>query len=120
MLVQKAVNVQIYPRESDKELLAKHFGVRRFIYNKFLEIRQKEYLENSRTLGYNACSALLTEMKKDPEFVWLREVNSQSIQAALKDLDGHMIVSFVKFQNFQDSNQSIIRGNRSKFPSILK
>ena len=31
MLIQKAVKVQIYPRESDKELLAKHFGVRRFI-----------------------------------------------------------------------------------------
>jgi len=39
MLVQKAVKVQIYPKESDKELLAKHFGARRFIYNKFLEIR---------------------------------------------------------------------------------
>jgi len=88
MLVQKAVKVQIYPRESDKELLAKHFGVRRFIFNKFLEIRQKEYLENKVSIGYNACSALVTEMKKQPEYEWLNEVNSQSIQAALKDLDG--------------------------------
>ena len=53
MLVQKAVKVQIYPRESDKELLAKHFGVRRFIFNKFLEIRQKEYLENNPTIQIN-------------------------------------------------------------------
>lgn len=112
MLVQKTVKVQIYPRESDKELLAKHFGVRRFIFNKFLEIRNKEYLENSRTLGYNGCSALVTQMKKDPEFAWLREVNSQSIQAALKDLDGafdrffRKITKFPRFKSKHNTRQS--------------
>lgn len=112
MLVQKAVKVQIYPRESDKELLAKHFGVRRFIFNKFLEIRQKEYLENKVSIGYNTCSALVTEMKKQPEYEWLNEVNSQSIQAALKDLDGaydkffRKISKFPKFKSKHNSRQS--------------
>lgn len=112
MLVQKAVKVQIYPRESDIELLAKHFGVRRFIFNKFLEIRQKEYLENKVSIGYNACSALVTEMKKQPEYEWLNEVNSQSIQAALKDLDGaydkffRKISKFPKFKSKHNSKQS--------------
>ena len=112
MLVQKAVKVQIYPRESDKELLAKHFGVRRFIFNKFLEIRQKEYLENKVSIGYNACSTLVTEMKKQPEYEWLNEVNSQSIQAALKDLDGaydkffRKISKFPKFKSKHNSRQS--------------
>ena len=112
MLVQKAVKVQIYPRESDKELLAKHFGARRFIFNKFLEIRRKEYLENKVTIGYNACSALVAEMKKQPEYAWLNEVNSQSIQAALKDLDGaydrffRKISKFPKFKSKRDPRQS--------------
>ena len=112
MLVQKAAKVQIYPRESDIELLAKHFGVRRFIFNKFLEIRQKEYLENKVSIGYNACSALVTEMKKQPEYEWLNEVNSQSIQAALKDLDGaydkffRKISKFPKFKSKHNSRQS--------------
>ena len=112
MIVQKAVKVQIYPRESDKELLGKHFGVRRFIFNKFLEIRQKEYLENKVSIGYNACSALVTDMKKQQEFEWLNEVNSQSIQAALKDLDGaydrffRKISKFPKFKSKHNSRQS--------------
>lgn len=112
MIVQKAVKVQIYPREADKVLLGKHFGVCRFIFNKFLEIRQKEYLKNSKTLGYNGCSALVTQMKKDPEFSWLKEVNSQSIQAALKDLDGaydkffRKISKFPRFKSKHDSRQS--------------
>lgn len=112
MLGQKAVKVQIYPRESDKELLAKHFGARRFIFNKFLEIRQKEYLENKVSIGYNACSALVTEMKKNPEYEWLKEINSQTIQAALKDLDGaydrffRKIAKFPRFKSKHDSRQS--------------
>jgi len=112
MLVQKTVKVQIYPRESDKELLAKHFGVRRFIFNKFLEIRQKEYLENAKSLSYKECSALVTKMKKDPSFKWLNEVNSQTIQAALKDLDGafdrffRKIAKFPKFKSKRDTRQS--------------
>jgi putative transposase len=112
VLVQKAVKVQIYPRKSDKELLAKHFGVCRFIFNKFLEIRHKEYLENKVSIGYNACSALVTEMKKQSEFEWLNEVNSQSIQAAIKDLDGaydrffRKISKFPKFKSKHNSRQS--------------
>lgn len=112
MLVQKAVKVQIYPKESDKELLAKHFGVRRFIFNYFLNLRQKEYLENKKSIGYNACSALVTEMKKSPEFEWLKEVNSQTIQSALKDLDSaydrffRKIAKFPKFKSKHDIRQS--------------
>ena len=112
MIVQKAVNVQIYPRKSDLELLAKHSGARRFIYNKFHEIRQKEYINSGVTLGYNACSALLTQMKQQPEFEWLYEVNSQSIQAALKDLDGAYdkffckLAKFPKFKSKHDPRQS--------------
>ncbi len=111
MLVQKAVKVQICPRDSDKELLGKHFGVRRFIFNKFLELRQKEYAENKKTIRYNACSALVTQMKKDVSFEWLKEVNAQTIQAALKDLDiaynrfFRKIAKFPKFKSKHNTKQ---------------
>lgn len=112
MLVQKAVKVQIYPKESDNELLAKHFGVRRWIYNKFLEIRQTEYISNKKGITYNQCSALVTEMKTKDETSWLREVNSQTIQATLKDLDsayGRFFkkqTKFPKFKSKHDHRQS--------------
>jgi putative transposase len=112
MIVQKSVKVRIYPRESDKELLAKHFGVRRFIYNKFLEIREKEYQENGKTLNFYDCCALVTQMKKDPSFAWLKEVNSQSIIATLKDLDDaykrffRKISKLPKFKTKRDARQS--------------
>lgn len=51
-------------------------------------------------------------MKKQPEYEWLNEVNSQSIQAALKDLDGaydkffRKISKFPKFKSKHNSRQS--------------
>lgn len=112
MIIQKAIKVRIYPRKTDKILLDKHFGACRFIYNKFLEIRQKEYLENKKTIGYNYCSALVTEMKRQYEYKWLKEINAQSIQAALKDLDVayerffKKISKFPKFKSKRNSRQS--------------
>ncbi|MBT9137688.1 MAG: hypothetical protein DDT31_00226 [Syntrophomonadaceae bacterium] len=112
MLVQKAVKVQIYPRDSDTELLSKHFGVRRFIFNKFLELRQKEYTESKKTVRYNECSALVVQMKKDASFAWLKEVNAQTIQAALRDLDVaydrffRKIAKFPKFKSKYNTRQS--------------
>jgi len=110
MLVHKAVKVQIYPGESSKELLAKHFGARRFIYNKFLEIRKKEYEENKKSLNYYACSALLTKMKKDPSLAWLKEVNTQSLHAAIKDLDRAFDLFFrkkAKFPKFKTKHDAV-------------
>lgn len=51
-------------------------------------------------------------MKKQPEYEWLNEVNSQSIQAALKELDGaydrffRKISKFPKFKSKHNSRQS--------------
>ena len=51
-------------------------------------------------------------MKRDPEFAWLKEVNSQTIQAALKDLDCaydrffRKISKFPKFKSKHNSRQS--------------
>lgn len=100
MEIQKSVKVRIYPRESDKVLLAKHFGVRRWIYNKFLDIRRHEYLENKKSISYNSCSAIVTAMKKTEEFEWLKEVNSQTIQQALMDLDTSYQRFFKKVSKF--------------------
>ena len=110
--IQKSVKVRIYPKESDKELLSKHFGAKRFIYNKFLELRQKEFIENKVNLDYYKCSALVTKMKKEPNLIWLNEINSQTIQSSIKDLQGaydkffKKLTKFPKFKSKRDSKQS--------------
>lgn len=60
-------------------LLSKHFGACSFVYNKFL---------NEKTsLNYNDNAKSLTDLKKEENFNWLNEVNAQSLQQSLRNLD---------------------------------
>jgi len=67
--------------------MAKHFGSTRFVWNYFLAERKQSYLESKKSLSYHDNVRTLVALKKADEFKWLKEVNSQSLQASLKDLD---------------------------------
>jgi putative transposase len=101
MKVTKTFKYRIYPTEDQKILLSKHFGSKRFVWNHFLNMRKEVYLENNTNLTYYDNAKSLTELKKQNEFSWLKEVNSQSIQASLRDLE-------VAYNNFFSK--------RGKFP----
>lgn len=111
MLVQKAVKLRIYPNnQQDVVLLEKHFGCRRFVYNYFLNLFNENYHQAKKKLSYNKAAKELVELKKETE--WLKEVNSQSLQSALKDLDGaydrfyRKITEFPQFKSKRKSKAS--------------
>lgn len=83
--MEKAYKFRIYPNKTQEEVLQKTFGSCRFVYNHYLAKRIDAYKEDKSTLNYNACSADLTQLKK--ELAWLKEVDSTALQTALKDLD---------------------------------
>lgn len=83
--MEKAFKYRIYPSKKQKELIQKTFGCTRFVYNYFLDLRIKEYKENKKSLSYNETSKLLTQLKKESE--WLKEPDKDSLQKSLKDLD---------------------------------
>lgn len=85
--MHKAFKFCLLPTRDQEVLLAKHFGCSRFIYNHFLEEKQKHYLENKTTLNFNQCAANLVKKKKDEEFQWLKEVNSQVLISTLMNLE---------------------------------
>lgn len=87
----KAFRYRILPNDEQKVLLDKHLGSVRFLYNLALETKQTAYAGNKVQLSYNDLSAQLTDLKKECD--WLREVNSQCLQMALRNLDN-------SFQNF--------------------
>lgn len=108
MKVIKAFKYRIYPTKEQEVLLAKHFGTKRFVWNYFLNQRKEAYLTNKKTLTYNANAVELTKLKKQEGFAWLKEVNSQTAQAALMDLDVayhrffNKIAEFPQFKSKQD------------------
>ena len=89
----KAFKYKLNPTDSQKVFLNKHFGCARFIFNFFLNQRITEYQTNSKSLSYNDNAKELTSLKGVDDFNWLREVNSQSLQGSLKNLDA-------SFKNF--------------------
>jgi len=85
MTFHKAYRFRIYPNKQQQELINKTFGCCRFVYNYFLSRRKEVYEKENKTLVYSACSAELTNLKK--QLTWLKEVDSTALQTELKHLD---------------------------------
>jgi putative transposase len=96
----KAYKFRLLPTEEQSVLLSKHFGCVRFVYNHFLKEKQDHYLSNKKTLNFNNCCKSLTELKSKRDYVWLKEVNSQSIQASLHNLENAYQAFFSKRSKF--------------------
>lgn len=115
----KSYKYKIKPNEEQKVLLNKHFGSIRFAYNYFLNERKVEYETNKQTLNYNDNSSALTKLKKQEEFKWLKEINSQSLQHSLKGLDDAYNSFFKKrtgFPKFKSKHHK----NSFKVPQYVK
>jgi putative transposase len=87
----KACKYRIYPSKLQEELIAKHIGSSRFIYNLALETKKIAYIGSKHNLSSFDLMEQLTDLKR--ECVWLKEVNSQSLQEAIKNMD-------ISFKNF--------------------
>ena len=106
----KAIKVKIYPKKWQKELIEKHFGCCRLIYNLGLERKIKTYAETKKSISVYEIQKEIPKMKEEKP--WLGEVNAQSLQQSLKDLDSafsHFFKknnSFPKFKSKKNPKQS--------------
>ena len=51
-----------------------------------LRLRTDAYYQRQEKVGYHETSSLLTELKKQPEYIWLNEVSSVPVQQSLRHL----------------------------------
>ena len=115
LLVHKAYKFRIYPDSNQALLIVKTIGCSRFVFNHFLAERSSAYESEKRTLSYNDCSAMLTQLKK--ELTWLSEVDSTALQSSLRFLDD----SFKRFFSRQNdyprfkSRKNPVQSYTSKF-----
>ena len=87
----RAYKYRISPTNSQKELIAKHIGSSRFVYNLALETKTTAYLGSKHNFSPFDLIKQLPELKKECE--WLKEVNSQSLQQSIQNMD----IAFKKF-----------------------
>lgn len=101
--VLKAYKYRIYPTQEQEELITKHFGCARHVYNWALHLKQTHYHETGKSLSKRALQDLLVASKKADK-PWLNEVNSQSLLASLLHLDsafGNFFKKIAKFPRYK-------------------
>lgn len=92
-MIYKAYKYRIYPNKEQEELISKHIGCSRWIYNYALDKKIKAYQTTKESLSRFTIQKDLPALKKSEKTSWLKEVNSQSLQASLENLDK----AFTKF-----------------------
>lgn len=99
-MANKAYRFRLYPNPEQQAFLAKCFGCSRFVYNHFLRLACDIYAESKKQLRYKDMAGLLTKLKQEDCYTWLNEVNSQSLQQTLKNLESAYVAFFKKITAF--------------------
>ncbi len=86
MVFQKGVKFRIYPNREQRNLIDRTLGCSRLIYNKGLAMREDAF-KSGEKCGYKQTSAMLTALKQDVNYAFLKEVDSIALQQALRNLD---------------------------------
>ena len=92
-MILRAYKYRLYPSVEQTVLFAKHFGCVRWLYNWGLNKKNTAYQTENKSLSRFELSSHLPSLKKAEATAWLAEVNSQSLQASLENLDK----AFTKF-----------------------
>lgn len=87
----KAIKTQIYPTTEQAILIDKTFGCCRFVYNNGLSVKKEAYEKDEKQISIYDLMKMLPIQKK--ENLWLKEVDSVSLQQSLNDLE-------VAYKNF--------------------
>lgn len=103
----KTYTYKIKPNKSVQRKFEEQAGVCRYVYNLGREVREESF-KKGVNINYFALSKQLTEAKKD--FDWLKQVNSQTLQAVLERLE----LGYKKF--FTD----LKKGNKTSKPKWAK
>lgn len=105
----KAYKYRIYPNSEQALAFEKHFGCSRFVFNWALALQKRYYAMFGKSLSRTQIQSQLVKKKKTAKFVWLNEVNSQSLLNAL--LNVH-----TAFTNFFKGRAKFPRFKSKKIP----
>ena len=124
--MEKAYKYRLYPNGVQKQLLEKHFGATRWIYNYGLERKIKTYQDSKTKISCFEIIKEIPKLKQQEETKWLKEINAQSLQMSLRSLDNAYTKffrdkkGFPKFKNkFSKRSFSIPQGNKIDFEKSI-
>ena len=102
--MNKAYKYKLDPTVKQRHQLLQAMGNARFIYNWGLVKKKDAWTNNKQRLSFIELSAMITEMKKLPEYQWLSLCGRQCLTQSLRNLDNAFTRFFKKqtgFPNFK-------------------
>jgi len=106
MLLKKGFKYRLDPTDSQRRLFAQYAGASRFLYNRGLAQRKEAYEKEAKSIKHFEQNNELVFLKRQESTIWLKDIHSQVLQQALKNLD-------TAFQNFF---QNVKNGRKPGFP----
>jgi putative transposase len=85
--IQTTYRYRLDPTVAQETQLNQFAGARRFVWNWALNRKREHCRQTGKTLSFAALCRDLTRLKQQPETAWLREMDSQLLQQALRDLE---------------------------------
>ena len=91
-----AIKCRIYPTDVQESFFKKQFGCCRFVYNYLLIRTEKAYKRRKESISTYEAKGFISPLKKTTRYSFLKEVNSQSLQASALNLGKARIRFFKK------------------------
>lgn len=73
-----------YPNKGQARALARLYGCCRFVYNRFVAVREDLFRRGGRMPSFAQLARDLTQAKNDPDTSWLKAVSSTPLQQSLR------------------------------------
>lgn len=108
----KSYKYRINPSETQKEKLSHFFGCARFVYNWGLNRKSEIYSSTKENVSFFTLAKEVTNLKKEKDFEWLKDVHSQTLQMSLRNLDVAYTNFFKKRGDFPKFKK---KSNRQSF-----
>lgn len=105
----KGFKIRLYPTKEQEQLIWKHIGCCRFIWNYMLALQKERYYNGEKHLSGFDMNNLLKPLKDDGEHGWLKEVSHASLQRACSDLAeayGRGFQKVSRFPKFKSKKKS--------------
>jgi len=130
----KAIKIKLYPSTNQEIYMNKLLGSSRFVYNYCLNHKIAEYKDNKKSTSFGELGKILTSLKKQKEYKWLKDSHSKVLQQSLINMNkayDNFFKSGSGFPKFKSRHQkqscrfpvdaiSGVKGNRINIITALK
>ena len=116
----KGFRYRIYPNKEQEKQINQMLGNARFVYNWALDRRIKEYQAEKKNVSAFTLMTELTQLKKNPNYDWLKLSVAQSLQQSIVNMDKAFTRFFEQKKGFPKFKSKHKWTHRVGFPQNTK